>query len=79
MPYGPNYEDLQDRIKAHLESCAEPAALREIVIAWHGYLAALIEWSLITPSEHLKLHGLMPEVEPSPATQILLGVDGQYE
>lgn len=46
---------------------------REAIIAWEGYLAALIEWDVLSVGEHQALCGLLPRIEDSPATHILLG------
>jgi hypothetical protein len=40
---------------------------------WQGYLAALIEWGLITPNQHSELSTEVPVNEPNPALQIFLG------
>jgi hypothetical protein len=42
-------------------------------IAWSAYLAALIEWGLISPSQHQALCELLPKIEDDPALGILLG------
>jgi hypothetical protein len=51
---------------------------REAASAWDGYLAALIEWGLLSPNEHASLVALLPKDRyPRPADdpvmQILLG------
>jgi hypothetical protein len=40
---------------------------------WQGYLAALIEWELITPNQHKDLSDQVPVNEPDPSIQIFLG------
>ncbi len=40
---------------------------------WRRYLAALVEWALITPNEHADLLALLPECDPDPSLPILLG------
>ena len=48
--------------------------LPEIVIGcWNGYIAALIEWDLITINQHQELFNLLPEIPNNPAVQILIG------
>ena len=42
-------------------------------IAWSGYIAALIEWGLISVSEHEQLCKMLPTVEDDPSVSILLG------
>jgi hypothetical protein len=46
---------------------------REVVIAWEGYLAGLIEWGVITVTEHERLCNVLPPVDDSPVIHILLG------
>lgn len=48
---------------------------REAVIGWEGYLAALIEWDVISVGEHERLCRLLPRIENSPAIRILTGWD----
>jgi hypothetical protein len=40
---------------------------------WQGYLAALLEWGLITPSQYDHLSDEVPTNEPDPALDIFLG------
>lgn len=46
---------------------------REAVVGWEGYLAALIEWGLLSVAAHARLCGLLPPIDDSPVTHILLG------
>lgn len=46
---------------------------REATVAWEGYLAELIEWDLLSVAEHERLCRLLPRIEDSPVTRILLG------
>lgn len=46
---------------------------REAAIAWQGYLAGLIEWDVLSMGEHERLCRLLPSVDDSPVTYILLG------
>lgn len=52
---------------------------REATIAWEGYLAALIEWGQLSVDEHARLCDLLPRIEDSPVTHILLGRGGPGE
>jgi hypothetical protein len=74
MAQKPTFEELEKRIRQafahHRGSLPRDAAL-----AWSGYLAALIEWGLISVDEHSRLLGLLPTIADNPATQILLGYD----
>lgn len=40
---------------------------------WQGYLAALLEWDLITPSDHRRLSTLVPVSGRDPSEAIFLG------
>ena len=42
-------------------------------ISWRGYLAAMIEWQLISVYDHRKLLKLIPPVDDDPAIHILTG------
>jgi hypothetical protein len=42
-------------------------------LVWDGYLAALIEWGLLSPNEHKLLSDLLPEIDNNPVISILLG------
>lgn len=52
---------------------------REAIIAWEGYLAAMIEWGTLTVAEHARLCKLLPPIEDSPVTHILLGREEPHE
>lgn len=78
MSEKPQFQELANRIKAHLASSDDNAAKREISIAWDGYIAALLEWDMISIQDHQELYSLLPKVEKSPVGEILTGVDGQY-
>jgi hypothetical protein len=52
---------------------------REAVIAWEGYLAALIEWDVLSVAEHERLCRLLPPVADSPVTHILIGWEDDGE
>jgi hypothetical protein len=66
--------ELAERI--HADARAYGGTLpREAVIAWEGYLAGLIEWGVISVDEHARLRGLLPRIDDSPVTHILLGRD----
>jgi hypothetical protein len=45
---------------------------REAAVAWGGYLAGLIEWDVISVGEHEQLSRLLPPVDESPVTHILI-------
>ena len=72
MPSMPTVDELRSRIQRdvdHFEGNLPP----DFSVAWNGYLAALIEWGLISVSDHEELVRMLPPIEPNPAVQILLG------
>jgi hypothetical protein len=44
-----------------------------VAIAWSGYLAALLEWGMLTPGEHQELMEMLPAVPDNPVIAIFLG------
>lgn len=48
---------------------------REAAVAWEGYLAGLIEWDVLSVAEHAALCGVLPKIQNSPVTHILIGWD----
>ena len=76
IPELPTFDGLRTRIEEakRFHGGAMPNAL---ACGWSGYLAALIEWGLITVHDHDRLLDLLPNVEgENPAVKILLGHDG---
>jgi hypothetical protein len=72
--------ELEDTIETELRGRIQADARayggtlpREAVIGWEGYLAALIEWGTLSVAEHPRLCKLLPRIEDSPVTHILLG------
>jgi hypothetical protein len=59
-------EELRGRILDSVRCYGEPLP-REMVMAWHGYLAAALEWGLISVAQHEALGGMLP---PPPGTFI---------
>jgi len=74
MSQAPTFDELEKRIRetATHHGGSMPT---DVAFAWSGYLAALIEWGLISVDEHLRLIQLLPEDATRPATEILLGYD----
>jgi hypothetical protein len=72
MSNRPTCDELAKRISEHLAAAEGNVEL--VAACWDGYLAALIEWGLITPEEHARLGRLLPTLNPNPVMQIFLGV-----
>ncbi|MEW5929913.1 MAG: hypothetical protein AB1941_20865 [Gemmatimonadota bacterium] len=52
-------EELRGRIRDSARFHGEPLP-REMALAWHGYLAAALEWGLISVAQHEELSGMLP-------------------
>jgi hypothetical protein len=63
---------LKNRIRREIDHFGGKLPERT-AIGWHGYLAALIEWGLISISDHSRLSDMLPPVEDNPVKNILLG------
>lgn len=70
--------ELRGRIQADARA-HEGTLPREVVIGWEGYLAALIEWGQLPVDGHARLCALLPRIEDSPVTHILIGRKEAYE
>lgn len=72
MTHRPATEELRERIEAEFSHFG--GALPErVALVWDGYLAALLEWNLITPSQHKELSDMLPEIPDNPVMSIFLG------
>ena len=68
----PTCVELERRVRA--ENAHYNGAMPErTALAWHGYLAALIEFGLISVVDHDRLTQLLPGVDDNPVVAILLG------
>jgi hypothetical protein len=52
----PSEGELSERIQEHLAASPDD---REVPVMWQGYLAALIEWGLISVDAHARLSALL--------------------
>jgi hypothetical protein len=67
-------EELRGRILDSVRSYGEPLP-REMAMAWHGYLAAVLEWGLVSAAQHAELSGMLPEPPGDFVAHIFLGVE----
>lgn len=65
-------EELRGRILDSARSYGEPLP-REMAAAWHGYLAAALEWGLLSAAQHGELSGLLPVPPGDFITHVFLG------
>ena len=66
------FRELEHRIEAHADSLGGVLPERA-AIAWHGYLAAMIEWGLLSVAQHEALIARLPRIDDDPALGILVG------
>ncbi len=72
-----NKEEIVEEIKSRIS--ADVRALNgylpeRFALAWHGYLAALLEWQIIDIPQYDELFELLPDVsDPNPITTIFSG------
>ena len=52
---------------------------RDAGLVWDGYIAALLEWGLISPADHSELSALLPQVADNPVLGVFLGWDQNAE
>lgn len=65
-------EELRNRIA----ECARHyggAITRDAGFVWDGYLAALLEWGLLSPAGHSELSSMLPKVADNPVMGVFLG------
>lgn len=68
----PTLGELKDRIQREISHFGGVLPER-VAIAWDGYLAALLEWNMISPAEHKEASGMLPEIPDNPVMAIFLG------
>jgi hypothetical protein len=74
MPETPTFAELESRIKAAVAHFGG-ALPKDDALAWDGYLAALLEWGLISVSDHETLSNMLPNDTPRAVLGIMLGYD----
>jgi hypothetical protein len=72
MAEKPSFDEIQRRIQRDIVHYHGKLPER-FALVWYGYLAAIIEWGLISVYEHEQLLKLLPPIEDNPAVTILLG------
>ena len=68
----PTEDEIKNRIWKDIDFY-NGALPERVALSWSGYLAALIEWGLISPKEHDSLSDILPSIQNNPAIHILLG------
>lgn len=75
----PDNDETVGRVRKHLANAADDTKKREIAIVWGGYVAALIEWQLISINEYDLIRTLLNPIigdECDPTKEVFLGFDG---
>ncbi len=72
MPETPTFAELQKRIREAIGHLGGSLPNDDAHI-WAGYLAALLEWGLISVDDHAKLLAMLPKDVTPATTRILLG------
>ncbi len=47
----------------------------DAALVWYGYFGALIEWGLLSPTDHHELTGYLPQISNNPVSGVFLGWD----
>ncbi len=69
----PKFQQIHDRLR--LSIARHGGTLPErVAIIWDGYLAALLEWHLISVDDHKRLTDLIPPVPDHPVFDLFLEV-----
>ena len=70
-------KEIKSRIKADVRALGGKLPER-FALAWHGYLAALLEWQVIDIPQYDELFDILPDVnDPNPITTIFSGRDDE--
>jgi len=74
MAERPTVAEMRDRFT----QCAQhygSTIPRDAGLVWDRYIAALLEWGLISPADHSELSDLLPKVTDNPVLGVFLGWD----
>ncbi len=75
MPEIPTFAELSARIQ-QAKKHHGGVIPRDVACAWNGYIAALLEWGLISVGDHSRLCDLLPKIEgEDPTMKIFLGYE----
>ena len=71
----PSERELAYRIRTHLAHRRDDG----VALVWRGYLAALLEWGLISVSSHDRLSGMLPTIGLATVGEVFLGLPDEDE
>lgn len=72
MASKPVIAELRARLKTAKDSSNNDD---RVACCWQGYLAALLEWGLISINDHKSLSEIIPSQEPDPSYEIFVGYE----
>jgi hypothetical protein len=78
MANRPTHEEIAQRIREVAEFHGGVMAAQHALV-WEGYLAALLEWQLISADDHARLQSLLPDTPAAPALTVFIGPEGARE
>jgi len=74
----PTREQIARRIREVAEFHGGVMPIQHALV-WEGYLAALLEWQLISADEHARLQSLLPNTPAAPSLTVFLGPEGAQD
>ena len=72
MSSRPTPQEIKERIQSEIDHFGGILPER-VALVWDGYLAGLLEWGLISASQHKELSDMLPEIADNPVMSIFLG------
>jgi hypothetical protein len=72
MAEQPTLDELRTRIQRDIDHFGGALPERHALVS-DGYLAALVEWGLLSASDHFTLQAMLLRCEDNPVVSILLG------
>jgi hypothetical protein len=76
MTHKPTKAELLGRIIPHVKHHHDSEA---IILLWKGYLAALMEWGMLTSDDYHDIDNALGDVHEDLRREVFLGFPGQYE
>ena len=70
----PTFKELKNRLN---EAKSWQGYDERTACCWQGYIAALLEWGLISVNDHKTLSDMVPVQDPDPTYEIFTGYDKQ--
>jgi hypothetical protein len=68
----PTLDELRDRVRQSIRFYGGTLPATAICL-WDGYFAALLEWGMISVSDHASLVDILPKVENNPVYYLFTG------